>query len=67
MEYEHYFISLIDNDGMDWCILESPDYGYIAKVFDDMAAPPNYDMELRGTNEDIDTCLTWDVLRYDRR
>ena len=67
MGYEHYFIALIDKDGMDWCILESSDYDYIYRVFENMSAPPEYDMELRGTTEDIDTYFTWDVLRYDRR
>lgn len=62
--FENYFISFIDSEGNDWCIMESTDYDYLCRVFEDMSAPPEYRMESRGTNESVDTCLTWEVLRY---
>ena len=64
--FENYYIALIDKDGNEWGILESTDYDYIYRVFEDMSAPPDYDMELRGTNEDVDTHLDYTVLRYER-
>lgn len=67
-EYKNYYIALIDNDKNEWGILESTDFNYISRVFEDMSAPPDYcSIELRGTNEDIDTHLDYEVLRYDRR
>lgn len=63
----NYFIAMIrKEDGFDWCIMESTDYDYIYRVFEDMVKPPEYDIELRATEEDIDTYLSYEVLRYDR-
>ena len=60
-----YYIALIDDNDMDWCILESDDYDYLLDIFEKMSAPPGYNMELRRRDEDIDTHLFYEVLRYD--
>lgn len=61
----NYYIAFITEDGFDWCVLESTDYDYIYRVFEDLSAPPGFNMELRVTEEDVDTHVTYEVLRYD--
>lgn len=60
--YKYYFISFIDENEIDWCILTSSDYDYIYRIFQDICFPSEYIIELRGTDEDIETCLDWEVL-----
>lgn len=59
-----YYISIVKKDGFEWGLMESLDYDYIEKIFNLMAIPPEYSyMELRGTTEDIDTHLNYDVYK----
>lgn len=58
--YKHYYIALIDEDLNEWGILESSDLDYISKVFEDIA--PQHIAELRGTDEDLDTHLGYEVI-----
>ena len=61
----NYFIVFIKEDGFEWCILETTDDLYATRVFEDLSTPPGYNMELRQTEEDVDTHLNYEVLRYD--
>lgn len=62
----NYLIVFINKDGWEWCLMESYDRDYISKVFEDIAPPPEYNMELRETNEDVDVYISFNVLKYDR-
>ena len=61
----NYFIVFLRQDKFEWCVLETEDEDYAYQVFEDMSAPPDWNMELRATEEDVDTCLNYEVLRYD--
>jgi hypothetical protein len=61
----NYYIAFISENGTDWAVLESTDYDYINRVYEEICAPPGYNTELRATEEDIDTHLSYEVLRYD--
>lgn len=61
----NYYIVFIAENGEEWTILTSEDYDYIAQVFEELSAPPQYNTELRQTEEDIDTALSYEVVRYD--
>ena len=59
----NYFIVFIARDGFEWCVLESKNHGHISRVFAELALPPEYEeMELRCTDEPVDTHLHYDVL-----
>ena len=60
-----YFIALIREDEFEWCILQTEDDVYAHSVFEDLNPPPGCNMELRCTEEDIETYRTYDILRYD--
>lgn len=60
----NYYIALVDEYGNDYGIMESTDKDYISKVFMDLVTPPAYSrMELRGTEEDLDTHLDYEIIR----
>lgn len=66
----NYFITFIRQDEAEWCGLVTTDKEYAYKVFEDLCTPPNWNMELRCTEKDIDIysagdILDYDVLRYD--
>lgn len=61
----NYYIAFITEDGTDWCVLAGTDYDYITTIFETLSAPPGFNMELRATEEDIDTHVTYEVLRFD--
>lgn len=61
----NYYIVFIDKDDFEWAIMESTDYEFINRVYEELCPPPGYNTELRSTEEDIDTHLTYEVLRYD--
>ena len=60
-----YFIALIRQDDFEWCVLQTEDEEYVYRVFEDFCAPPNWNVELRTTEEDVDTYRNYEVLRYD--
>ena len=58
-----YFINLVNKDGFAWCLLYNNDIAYVKGTFDIIAIPPEYEKaELCVTDEDIDTCLSYDIL-----
>lgn len=59
----NYFIVFMGDDEFEWCVLQSTDFAYITKVYEEMSAPPGYSMELRVTREPIETYRSYDVLR----
>lgn len=61
----NYFICFINSEDFDWCALETTDMEYAHRVFEDLLAPPGWKMELRCTEEDIDTYINYELLRYD--
>lgn len=61
----NYFISFTNAEEFDWCVLVTDDYDYAYKVFEDLCPLPGYKMELRATDQDIDTYTNYEVLRYD--
>lgn len=61
----NYFICLINRDGFEWCILQTEDEEYAYRVFEDLSAPPDWNTELRATEESVETYRTYEVLRYD--
>ena len=61
----NYYIVFIAENGEEWTVLTSEDFDYIERVFEELSAPPQYNTELRQTAEDIDTALTYEVVRYD--
>lgn len=61
----NYFIVIIQEDGTDWCILQTQDEEYAYRVFEDLCMPVGWNSELRATEEDVDTYLSYEVLRYD--
>lgn len=63
----NYFISFMHKEGDEWCVFFTTDEEYAYKVFEDLCPPPNWNMELRCTKEDIETYLDYEVLRYDHR
>jgi len=62
---ETYFITFFNEDEFEWCVLSTDDREYAFRVFKDLSAPPGWNMELRSTEEDIETFRTYEVLRYD--
>ena len=61
----NYFIAFMTEDEFDWCVLQTTDEEYAYRVFEDLDAPPGFNVELRCTTEDIETYRTYEVLRYD--
>ena len=61
----NYYIAFLNEEGFEWCVLQTTDKEYAYKVFEDMCPPPGYNMELRATEEDIDTHINYEVLGYD--
>ena len=61
----NYFIAFISEEEFEWCVLETTDYEYALMVFEDLSAPPGWNMELRATYESVETYRTYEVLRYD--
>lgn len=61
----NYFITFFNKDEFEWCVLQTTDEEYAYKVFEDLSAPPDWNMELRCTTENIETYRTYEVLRYD--
>lgn len=61
----NYFIAFMREDEFEWCVLQTTDEEYAYRVFEDISAPPGYNVELRCTEEDIETYRTYEVLRYD--
>lgn len=61
----NYFIAFMTEDEFEWCVLQTTDEDYAYKVFEDLSAPPGYNMELRCTTENIETYRTYEVLRDD--
>lgn len=61
----NYFIVFINEEEFEWCVLETTDYEYALMVFEDLSAPPGWNMELRATYESVETYRTYEVLRYD--
>lgn len=60
----NYYIAFITEDGSEWNVMESTDYDYIYDVFENLSAPPGFNMELRAIEEDADE-EDYEVLRYD--
>lgn len=61
----NYYIAYINKDGLDWAVFQTTDEEYARRVFEDLSTIPGWNMELRATEEDIDTHLHYEVLRYD--
>ncbi len=61
----NYFIAFIRKDEFEWCVFETTDEKYAYKVFDDLCAPPGYNMELRCTPEPIETYRSYGILKFD--
>ena len=61
----HYLIVWINEERFEWCILATDDEDFACKIFEELSAPPGWNIELRATEEDIDTYLNYEVLRYD--
>lgn len=59
----NYFIVFINDEGFEWGVLENTDYKYSLRVFEDLSAPPGWKIELRQTEEDVDTHLFYELLR----
>lgn len=59
----NYYIAFINEEGQDWCVLETTDKAYAYKVYDELSAPWGYDKELRQTESDVDTHLSYEVLK----
>ena len=57
-----YFITFIREDEFEWCVFNTHNKEYAYKTFEDLFSPPEYDMELRVTNEPIETFRNYDVL-----
>ena len=62
----NYYIVFIDKDDFEWAIISGIDEEYMFDLFEQMSPPPGYNMELRSTDEDLDTHLNYKVIRYDR-
>lgn len=59
-----YYIALVASDGYSDVLIYTHDKSYLYKVFDDIAVPYNWDhAELRSTIEDLDTHVTYTVLK----
>lgn len=61
----NYYIAYINKDGLDWAVFQTTDEEYAYRVFEDLSTIPGWNIELRATEEDIDTHLHYEVLRYD--
>lgn len=61
----NYFIAFIGEDEFEWCVLQTTDKEYATKVFKDLDSPPGWNMELRATEESIETYRSYYVLDYD--
>ena len=61
----NYFIVFLREDDYEWCVFQTTSEDYANRVFDDLCSPPYWNMELRATEEDVDTYTTCCVLRYD--
>ena len=59
----NYYIAFVRSDGFEWAVIESTEYRYINTLFDNLTPPPEYHKELRATTEDIDTHLSYEVIK----
>lgn len=60
-----YFIVMMNEEEFEWCVLQTEDEDYARRVFEDFCTLPGWNAELRCTMEDIETHISYDVLRYD--
>ena len=58
----NYYIALINKYGEDWALITSTNFDYIKRVFDDMWPPHDCAVELRATDEPLDTHLDYEIL-----
>lgn len=61
----NYFIVFYNEEEFEWCVLETTDEVYAYRVFEDLSAPPDWNMELRCTEEPVETYRSYEVLRFD--
>lgn len=61
----NYLICFVNENGEDWCIVSGDGYDYMYNLFEKMSPPPGWNMELRETEEDVDTYMDYTVIRYD--
>lgn len=59
----NYYIAFVNEDGYDWCSVATNDYDKIVEIYELLCPPPGWEMELRVTEEDIDTHVHYEVLR----
>lgn len=61
--YKHYMIEGVDKNGEEWMFYASDNYTEAVQIYKGIALPSNYNkVQLVGTNEDVDTYLTADVI-----
>ena len=60
----NYFIVFVDANEFEWCVLLTRDYEYATRVFEDLCALPGWNIELRQTEEDIDTYKSYELLKH---
>ncbi len=60
----NYYIVFIDKDDFEWCVISGTDEEFMFNLFEEISPPPGYNMELRSTDEDLDTHLYYEVIRY---
>ena len=61
--YKHYMIEGVDKNGEEWMFYASDNHTEAVQIYNGIVLPSNYNkVQLVGTNEDIDTYLTAEVI-----
>jgi hypothetical protein len=61
--YKHYMIEGVDKNGEEWMFYASDNHTEAVQIYNGIVLPSNYEkVQLVGTNEDIDTYLTAEVI-----
>lgn len=60
-----YMIVVSDDDGMEWCLLNTTDKKYAEKVYRDLCLPSYYTVELRATTDNPETYRSYTVIEID--
>ena len=60
--FKHYFLVQVDEDDGVWCMLESHNLDYLMKIAESISVSNTKRIEIRGTDEPVDTHLSYGVV-----